>query len=69
MRILSMIIAAVLVAYFMRQADSDGAADLNDTDGSEGMTEADQSVGSDGAATDGGVQADDGTNGADDPAA
>lgn len=78
MRILSMIIAAVLVVYFMRQADPDDLADPDDADGSEDMTEAGLPAGSDDAATDDaatdtvandGVQAGDGANGADDMAA
>lgn len=82
MRILSMIIAAVLVVYFMRQTDPDDLADPDDADGSEDMTEAGLPAGSDDAATDGdaadaatdtvtndGVQAGDGANGADDMAA
>lgn len=70
MRILSLIIAAVLVAYVMRQDDRDDAADSDDapepgkaagTDGASACEDA-----ADGDANDDAVQAGDGTDATDD---
>lgn len=70
MRILSLIIAAVLVAYVMRQDDRDDAADSDDapelgkaagTDGASACEDA-----ADGDANDDAVRAGDGTDAADD---
>lgn len=64
MRILSLIIAAVLVAYVMRQDDRDDAPEPGKAAGTDGASACEDAA--DGDANDDAVQAGDGTDAADD---